>query len=43
MQDYSGKVADVTGTGSGIGNATAKLLAASGARVIGAESSTAAG
>jgi len=43
MQDYFSEVAVVTGTGSGIGKATAKLLAASGAQIIGAELSTAAG
>lgn len=34
MQDYAGKVAVITGAGSGLGRATAHLLAARGARII---------
>lgn len=34
MNDYSGKIAVITGAGSGLGQATARLMASRGARVI---------
>lgn len=43
MNDYSGKLAVVTGGGSGLGRATARLLASRGARVIVADLAAEAG